>query len=388
MTVTAVVVAGAGARGAYEAGMLSVLVPRLAQECGRDDRIVMIGTSAGAINAVVLSAFEDSDAAIARSLDLWRSITTGEVFGGLRGTVLRNSAAYAAQLVTGARHLRSLLDSSPLARAMEERLDWDDLNGNLRRARSWVHTAGVVTTATATRRTVVFVQGGKGLRVPRPNDERGIDYVQTDLGVRHVLASAAIPVAFLPVDVGQPPNADWHIDGGVRLNVPVKPALELGADRVVIVGTTPDPDRPVAAANADGTTDVFDVAGATMSCLLNDRIAEDVRSLRRTNTLVRASRGDQQTAYRVIPHLVLGPPDDRIIPEQASRVYRERYGGWRQLADLGVLGRLIGGSAATRGELLSYLLFDAAFHDTLIDLGRDHALDLLGPAGSPVPWRE
>ncbi|MGO9874627.1 MAG: patatin-like phospholipase family protein [Acidimicrobiia bacterium] len=44
---TAIVLAGAGARGAYEAGVLSVFVARLVEE--RDDRIVLVGTSAGAI---------------------------------------------------------------------------------------------------------------------------------------------------------------------------------------------------------------------------------------------------------------------------------------------------------------------------------------------------
>src|SRR4051812_19739108 len=54
MSVTAIVVAGAGARGAYEAGILSELVPHLRSRpvrIGEDDRIVVIGTSAGAINA-------------------------------------------------------------------------------------------------------------------------------------------------------------------------------------------------------------------------------------------------------------------------------------------------------------------------------------------------
>jgi NTE family protein len=383
MTVTAVVVAGAGARGAYEAGALSVLVPRLVAESGPDDRIVMVGTSAGAINTVVLAAHQEPEAATAQAEELWRSITLPEIFAGLPVTALRNAAAYAGQLVGGGRHLRSLLDSAPLARTMERRLDWDVLNGTLRSGRSWVDTAGVVTTATATRRTVVFVQGGPHLRVPPENRERGIEYVRTELRPAHVLASAAIPVAFLPVDVGEPAGSGWHVDGGVRLNVPFKPALELGAERVVVVGTAPDPDRPVTGAGG-GDLDVFDVAGVTMSCLLNDRIAEDIRSLRRKNAQVATRDGGR----RVIPHLVLGPPDDRVIPALAAQAYRTRYAGWRRFADLGALGRLIGGSPATRGDLLSYLLFDPGFHDALIDLGRRHAGAVLGPPAAPLPWRE
>ncbi|HEY2006318.1 MAG TPA: patatin-like phospholipase family protein, partial [Solirubrobacteraceae bacterium] len=50
----AVVLAGGGARGAYEAGALSVLLPVL-EERGLRPRIV-IGTSVGALNASFLAA--------------------------------------------------------------------------------------------------------------------------------------------------------------------------------------------------------------------------------------------------------------------------------------------------------------------------------------------
>jgi NTE family protein len=48
----AVVLAGGGARGAYEAGVLSVLLLALEAEGMRPD--VIVGTSAGAMNAVGL----------------------------------------------------------------------------------------------------------------------------------------------------------------------------------------------------------------------------------------------------------------------------------------------------------------------------------------------
>jgi NTE family protein len=132
-----------------------------------------------------------------------------------------------------------------------------------------------------------------------------------------------------------------------------------------------------------------------LSSLLNDRLAEDVRTLRRTNKLIAATGGDQPAARvdidgrtrRVVPHLVLGPPRPGMIAALADEWSERLFGGWGRLSDVGVLGRFIGGSDGTHGELLSFLLFDPAFHGALIGLGQDHARQALGPAGSPIPWR-
>jgi NTE family protein len=128
-----------------------------------------------------------------------------------------------------------------------------------------------------------------------------------------------------------------------------------------------------------------------LQATLLDRMAEDVRSLRRTNALV-APRGPAIVArngrpYRVVDHVYLGPPNAMVIRETAERVFRKRYGGvFSRWSDTGTIGRLIGGSPQSRGELLSFLFFDPHFHDELIELGRRHAGAALGP-GPGIPWR-
>ena len=49
-------------------------------------------------------------------------------------------------------------------------------------------------------------------------------------------ASSAIPAAFPAVEIHDGPGAGWYFDGGIRLNAPIKPALSLGAERVIVVG--------------------------------------------------------------------------------------------------------------------------------------------------------
>ena len=59
------------------------------------------------------------------------------------------------------------------------------------------------------------------------------------LTAEHVVASSAIPVAFPPVAISEPEQAAaWYVDGGVRLNTPLHPAVGLGASRIVLVSAT------------------------------------------------------------------------------------------------------------------------------------------------------
>lgn len=78
----AVVLAGGGARGAYEAGVLSVLLPALEAHGMRPD--LFMGTSAGAINAVGLASRAHLRATASSSavLDLWREVHASSVFRG------------------------------------------------------------------------------------------------------------------------------------------------------------------------------------------------------------------------------------------------------------------------------------------------------------------
>jgi hypothetical protein len=122
--------------------------------------------------------------------------------------------------------------------------------------------------------------------------------------------------------------------------------------------------------------------------MLVDRMADDVRALRRVNTLL-ARHEHPPPGYRSIPNLYLGPPEPGTIARTANRVFSDGYGGIRaRLSDLGVLGRMIGGTSASHGDLLSFVFFDREFHEALIELGRSHTERALGPEGSPIPWDE
>src|SRR5437660_1694923 len=75
----AVVLAGGGARGAFEIGALSALLPRLAERGERPE--VIVGTSVGAINAAYLAATaaEPLERALEQGFRLWSEIGFDDV---------------------------------------------------------------------------------------------------------------------------------------------------------------------------------------------------------------------------------------------------------------------------------------------------------------------
>lgn len=148
------VLAGGGARGAYEAGALSVLLPAL-EHRGERPRL-LVGSSVGAINATYLAATAHwgSDAAVEGLLHRWRRLRLGMV---IRPILLQQLPRLAARSVGSllplpVLGLTSLLDPSPLAKNLEQWIDWTALRSNLDDGR--VEALAVAGTAVWTGRTV------------------------------------------------------------------------------------------------------------------------------------------------------------------------------------------------------------------------------------------
>ena len=369
----ALVLAGGGARGAYEAGALSVLLPVL-EARGERPRII-VGTSAGALNASFLAANADLTAVelIPAALAIWDAIRWGEVARHLvsAGSLLR-IGEYAGEVLglPGSR-VDSLLDPEPLRATLRERIDFDRLKANVRAGR--LDAAAVVATSALTSRSVVFHHG---LDSPPPDRQRGIDYVATPLAEDHVLASAAIPAIFPAVHVERPKLArGWYVDGGTRLNTPIKPALELGAERVVVIALNSLTSRSRKLAG-EQRPDVLEGAGQILLGLLEDQLTADVVTLAGVNALLTAAGARHLAGKRQVPYILIAPEGD-AIGQSALRVVREHYSGPLQAVrspDIALLARLVaGGADAQHAELLSFLLFAPEFARALIELGQADA---------------
>ena len=379
------VLSGGGARGAYEAGVLSVLAPLLEARGERPE--LLVGTSAGAINAVLLAAHADLPFAEAVEAveATWRSTRYEDVLGALISPAeLRRVLLYGLELigVPGA-SVPSLLDASPQERTLRERVDFDRLARNVSSGR--IATVAVIATAYSSGRSVVFQHGGT---VPPNDDVRAIDYVPTRLGEAHVLASAAIPVLFPAVEVSRPARAaGWYGDGGTRLNTPLKPALALGAERLVVIGLTALTGR-----GRDGGSarpDIFAGAAQMLQSGLSDQLANDVATLVMVNRLVGANGASGQ--YRHVPYMFVAPRGGDSVGRLAADIYARHFsgvGGLLRCRDLNLLGRVLDvGRNPQRGEVLSYLLFAREFFDAMIERGRTDARRWLDGRPDGDPWR-
>jgi NTE family protein len=381
----AVVLPGGGARGAYEIGAMSVILPRLAELGLRVS--AWCGTSAGAINATLLASLahlpprEQAEAAI----DVWLGVRRTDVLAPVLGRHLVDVALRLGGEMLGVPGVRfqAVLDARPLKDSLLSWIDWDQLHANVRSGAAGA--VCVMATALGDDAPVAFVEGADTKRLSKGSEE--IRYVATRLGPDHVRASAAIPVLFPAVRVTTPASArGYYVDGGTRLNTPLKPALDLGAGRIVIVGFEPlrARRRP---ADRDHRPHLGEIVANVLDGLLLDQVNADLRRLAAINLFFAASPGDapSQAArvyresrgrdiYRRIACAVVTPSRRRELGEIADRVFREHYGGWRGLLhpDYLVLGRLLG-AGASRGELLSFLLFDERFIAELIEAGRRDA---------------
>ena len=392
------VLAGGGARGAYEAGVLSVLLPELERRGQRPT--VIVGTSTGALNAAFLGAVadRDGDEAGRRLVEAWMSVGLGDVFYPIvRRQAPLTAVRYAGEVLgLPGLGLAGLLDPAPLRATLDRLIDWPALHRNVESGA--LDCVAVAACDAANPRSIVFVEGAEERRLPAA---RAIEYVPCELSGEHARASSAIPVLFAAVRVEQPPDArGWYYDGGTRINTPLKPALDLGVDRVVVIAThSIAPRRGEGHSGEDVRPNFADGALQLLHATLVDPMIEDVRRLGKTNllagpgdtpsVLAEHRKADGRPPYRRIPYMFIAPRDRGALGEIASAVFARRFGGHRGLRapDMAILSRLLGGQSEQHGELLSYLLFEPAFHEEVIALGRRDARRWLDRVtGDEAPW--
>jgi NTE family protein len=361
----ALTLTGGGARGAYQAGVLQ----RLGEALDDLEFGVITGVSAGAINAAFMANHRGSFGQAGRELSgLWNKLSTEEVLRGTPLELARNVTRWGVQLLSGGLEtlprVRGLLDTEPLRKLLTRVLcdaegELSGVRHNLAEGR--LGALAVTTTSYATGQAITFAQHAPGH--PKVYWARPYRMGQSAvIGVDHVMASAAIPLLFPAVKIG----TSWHGDGSVRQAAPLSPALRLGARRVLVISTVREPyDHPPESATDDPYPSLARIVGVTLNSLLYGHTEFDAEQLRRITGLVRASPDGHVPGFKPVELFLMRPSADlgNVAAAYEHKLPRAlRY-----------LTRGLGTRDENSTDLLSTLLFDAAYTERLVECGRRDA---------------
>ena len=237
----AVVMSGAGNFGAMQVGALEALLERGVQP------EMIVGTSAGAINAVYFAS--DPTLEGVRNLGkAWQPVGAREVgipalLAGVRRLITKKD---------------SLIDSKALAEFLAARLP------------SGVETFGQLARMSDVRAYAVAVcMETETLAIFGDNDD--------DLLLDGLMASAAIPPYFPPWEV----SGRCYLDGGVYSKLPVQVAIERGARQVIAI------DVRYAMGTRDQAHGMMGIGSYAISLMVEHQAAQEIEGAKAMGASIR-----------------------------------------------------------------------------------------------------
>jgi predicted acylesterase/phospholipase RssA len=257
---TAVVLSGGGANGAYEVGVLKALLAGRSPATRGAPLVpdLFVGTSIGSFNAAFLvGQWDVYGGAAAGNLEAVWLDRLAETSGRPNGAYRFRGDPF--ELVDPYRYVPNPL--APLLQLAGDSaaLGWDGLRravnfatqreailrqriAELFNFTSFVSTEPWAATIRESIRFAEIRSSSRRLRIAATNWTTGALRIFTNpemtdrLGPLIIMASSAIPGIFPPVLVGAEP----HVDGGVLMNTPLKPATDAGATVLHVVYLDPE----------------------------------------------------------------------------------------------------------------------------------------------------
>lgn len=363
------VLPGGGARGAFQVGVLKAIAELLPHGSPNPFSVIS-GTSAGAINSVVLAnRARRFRMGVAELTGVWGHFSCDQVFRSDSLTMLKSSLQWMGAFVTGGTLVNmpgSLLDNSPLRDLLAQNIRFDRIQEAI--DHGYLDAVAVTAAGYSSARSTSFFQGSASTREWTRTRRAG---VRRTLSLDHLMGSIAVPMVFPPVLI----EGEYFGDGAMRQATPLSSAVHLGADRILVVGIRNETGA------ADGERDqptgevlppsFAAIAGYMLDTLFMDGLYSDIERMTRINQLLDATdpleRRGPFRHVRPIDTMIVVPSRD--LREVAEAHVHEMPRQVRMLLK-GIGGRSDGGT----NRLMSFLLFEQGYTQALIKLGYDDAM--------------
>lgn len=376
---SALLLTGGGARAAYQVGVLQGIA-ELHRLCEPDAPAtpfdIIVGTSAGAINATALACraddFRNGVSDLAR---VWGHFHAEQVYRASIGRAAVAGTRWLIFVMFGwlsprlqALQPHSLLDNEPLHDLLEKTLPLDRIPQLL--ASGQLRALAVTASCYSSGEHLTFYDGVSEIHDWKRVRRRA---VRTHIGVDHLMASSALPFIFPATRIEAEGEVGYYGDGSMRQVAPIAPVIHLGAKRVLVIGVGEDLEpMDDATCTMPSYPSLAQVANHALSSIFLDTLAADAALLHRVNRVLAlidpAHRADSE--MQPVDLLVI-EPSERIDQIAARHTHTLPRSVRLLMRALGMRG---GPTSSRSSALASYLLFEPDFTTELMRLGHGDAL--------------
>ncbi|MFT2111368.1 patatin-like phospholipase family protein [Marinomonas sp. 2405UD68-3] len=360
----ALILSGGGARAAYQVGVLSAIGKMLP----KDSKLpfpILCGTSAGALNASMLATHSHNfNKAVTRLNYVWRHLTPDQVYETKSSALFSSASKVVSSIIQNKNdhdRIVSLLNNAPLEKLLKRFLPLHQIPNAIDQKE--LIALAVTCMNYTTGETTTFFEGNQDLGNWSGFRRSG---QSSKINFSHLLASSAIPTLF----PAQKIEEHFYGDGAMRQRSPISPAIQLGANKIMIIGVSgnQNPKSWTDTPKMPNSPSMGHITGQLLNSAFIDNLEGDIQQLEYINSILSYVPEDIIIPKaKHIESLIISP--SKAIDQIAAKYLNTLPKSIRFLLSITGNNQDQSGNSAA-----SYLLFTPEYCQELIELGQKDAM--------------